>query len=149
MNQASGLLLDADVVADVRSDSPDPAVIKFLRLRRHQRLYLSVLTIGELYRLEQHAGGSGSGEEPGQDSGQEAGREWVDELQRRFPSNILPIDSAVAMERAPLAAVRGLDALDSLIAATALRHRLTVVCRDAGRFAELGLNVVTPFSRKS
>ena len=141
MNQASGLLLDTDVVADVRSGSPDPAVIKFLRLRRHQRLYLSVLTVGELYRLH--------GDASGQDPGQDPGRGWVEELQQRFPANILPIDSAVAVKWAPLAAVPGLDAIDSLIAATALRHRLTVVCRDAIRFAELGLNAVTPFSSTS
>lgn len=136
MNQASGLLLDTDVVVEVRSASPDPAVIKFLELRRHQRLYVSVLTVGDLYGLRRHA----------QDD-EESGRQWVEELRRRFPANILSIDSAVAVERASLA-VHDLAAIDSLIAATALRHRLTVVCRDVNRFAELGLNVITPYANK-
>lgn len=150
MNQASGLLLDTDVVADIRSSSPDPAVIKFLRLRRHQRLYLSVLTIGELYRLHGVGPGPASGDDSSAgESNHDPGCQWVEELRQRFPANILPIDAAVAVERAPLASVPGLDAMDSLIAATALRHRLTVVCRDVDRFAQLGLNVVTPFSSQS
>ncbi|GAB3520836.1 PIN domain-containing protein [Arthrobacter monumenti] len=137
MNQASGLLLDTDVVVEVRSASPDPSVIRFLELRRHQRLYVSVLTVGDLYGLHSH-----------EQADEESGRQWVEELRRRFPANILSIDPAVAAERGSLTSAPDLPPIDSLIAATALRHRLTVVCRDVNRFAELGLNVITPYAYK-
>ncbi len=43
---------------------------------------------------------------------------------------------------------RPMPLLDSMIAATALAHRLTVATRDTGHFRRAGVNVVDPFSAR-
>ncbi len=44
----SGMLLDSDVLAEIRKADPDPAVVAFLRRRSFRHMYISVLSIGEL-----------------------------------------------------------------------------------------------------
>ena len=48
---ASGLLLDSDVLAEIRKATPDPKVVAFLRRRAYKHLYISVLSVGELKGL--------------------------------------------------------------------------------------------------
>ena len=47
----SGMLLDSDVLAEIRKADPDPAVVAFLRRRSFRHMYISVLSIGELKGL--------------------------------------------------------------------------------------------------
>lgn len=72
-------------------------------------------------------------------------------LQSRFNSRILAVDASVA-ERwgrliAELAAMgKKAPAVDSLIAATALQHDLTLVTRNDTDFRSCGVTIVNPFS---
>ncbi|MBF4993158.1 hypothetical protein ITX31_03405 [Arthrobacter gandavensis] len=126
MSGPSGLLLDTPVVAEVRSGSPDRAVVEFLRRRSHLRVFVSALTVGELESTT-----------PG----------WLLELSSRFAENILPVDCEVALlwRTLPPPApedVRG--CLKTWLAATALARNLTVVTAEPEVFADCGARTVSP-----
>lgn len=64
-----------------------------------------------------------------------------------FENRILPVDIAVADQWGRLLARHGnIPAVDGLIAATALRHRLTVVTRNEKDFALTGVDLVNPWN---
>lgn len=131
--RARGLLLDTDVVAELRRENPDPAVVAFLQRRRRSRVYISALTLGELHALST------------QDSAL-AGRadSWLVELTERFAAYILPVDLQVAEAWAPLA-VQDVPAVESLIAATAVKHCLTVVSGNAEGYRRLSVEACDPW----
>jgi toxin FitB len=133
MSPPSGLLLDTGVVAELRSPQPDPAVVGFLHQRRHLRVYLSALTVGELHGLG------------GQDLRFHAVHGWLDELNERFAENILPVDSEVAAVWGQLAGRAEASAVETLLAATALHKNLAVVSRNAESYRQLGAPAVNPW----
>ncbi|MFJ2508776.1 PIN domain-containing protein [Arthrobacter citreus] len=129
MSGPSGLLLDTPVVAEVRSGSPDRAVVEFLRSRSHLRVFVSALTVGELESTT-----------PG----------WLWELSSRFAENILPVDHEVALlwRTLPPPApedVRG--GLKNWLAATAIARNLTVVTPEPEAFVACGAHAVSPFRK--
>ncbi|NKX50989.1 type II toxin-antitoxin system VapC family toxin, partial [Arthrobacter deserti] len=127
MSAPAGLLLDTGVVAELRSSQPHPAVVGFLRRRRHLRVYLSALTIGELHQLGRRG------------QRMPAVEGWLDELRERFAANILPVDAAVAARWGPLAGQAGATVTETLVAATALHKHLTVVSRNAESYLRLAV----------
>jgi predicted nucleic acid-binding protein len=70
-------------------------------------------------------------------------------LRSRFRGRILAVDEAIA-ERWGKLAMTGIKApaIDSLIAATALQHDLTLVTRNEVDFRFPGLMVVNPFTNE-
>jgi len=128
MSGPSGLLLDTPVLAEVRSGSPDPAVVGFLRSRSHLRVFVSALTVGELESAS-----------PG----------WLRELSSRFTANILPVDHEVALLWRTLPQPAPEDARGTLrtwLAATAIQHRLTIVTPDPEPYVACGAHAVSPFT---
>jgi predicted nucleic acid-binding protein len=125
----NGFLVDTNVVSEFnRRGVPDPGVRRWLEAADPEFLYVSVLTLGEI-RL---------GIELLQPGERRNRLEWwlAHDLLEWFEGRILPVDEAVA---GPLSMV------DALLAATALRHDLTVVSRNVGDFAIDGLKVVNPW----
>ena len=49
--KTSGILLDSDVLAEIRKATQDPRVVAFLRRRAWRHMYISVLSVGELKGL--------------------------------------------------------------------------------------------------
>lgn len=132
-------LIDTNVLSELRRKAPDPQVVRWMSQRPANTLHLSVLTLGELRK--------GIGALP---DGDRKNRllDWLEvELTAFFAGRILPIDAATADQwgRLMAHAARPLPAIDSLLAATALRHGLTLVTRNVKDFQHPSLAVINPW----
>lgn len=133
-------LIDTNVLSELRRREPDVRVVRWFAERPAGTLYLSVLTLGELRK--------------GIDALPESPRklallDWLEtELPMFFAGRILAIDSKVADRWGRLVAQAGrpLPAIDSLLAATALTHGLTLVTRNLKDFSHPDLTVLDPWS---
>lgn len=132
-------LLDTNVLSELRRKTPDAAVLEWFACRPASTLYLSVLTIGELRK----------GIEGVPDAKRRmALTDWLEtDLPAFFAGRILPVDTQVADRWGRLlsAAGRPLPAIDSLLAASAAQHGLSMVTRNSREFADLGLDVINPW----
>ena len=121
-------LVDTNVLSELRRRDPDANVVRWMADRPATTLHLSVLTVGELRK-----GVEGMAE------GARKRRllDWLEiELPMFFAGRILPVDAAVADRWGRLLAQAGrpLPAIDSLLAATALAHGLTLITRNLRDF---------------
>jgi predicted nucleic acid-binding protein len=66
-----------------------------------------------------------------------------------FGKRMFPIDLAIAKEAAGMRVVHGLSPNDSLIAATAKVHNLTLATRNTPDFAGTGIGLVNPWDFKA
>jgi predicted nucleic acid-binding protein len=129
-------LLDTNVVSELSKRAPAAQVVGWLG--GDPDCALSVLTIGELRRGIRML----RGRDPVRARRLDA---WVDELHADYRTRVLPVDAAVAEEWAALPADRTLPVVDSLIAATARVHGLTIATRNVRDFAGLDVRVFNPF----
>jgi predicted nucleic acid-binding protein len=133
-------LLDTNVLSELRRKTPNPGVVEWFAQRPASTLYLSVLTLGELRK-----GVEGIADA----SRRTALLDWLEaELPRFFTGRILPVDAQVADRwgRLVAAANRPVPAIDSLLAATAAHHGLSLVTRNVRDFANLGLEIINPWT---
>ena len=69
----------------------------------------------------------------------------VDGIETTFADRVLPVDMAVARFWGELSASRSLPAIDTLIAATAMVHRLTLVTRNTRNGELTGVLLIDPW----
>lgn len=73
---------------------------------------------------------------------------WYEKrVKTTFQDRILPVDLRIAETCAQLHATRTRPYRDSLLAATALVHGLTVVTRNTADFADAGLKLLNPWNQ--
>jgi toxin FitB len=138
----SGFLLDTNCISELVSPRPEPRVLEWMGATDESLLYLSVLTVGE---IRKGMAGLPQGKRRTQLE------TWLDvDLPVRFAKRILAIDSGVADRWGWITAQaksRGktLPVIDSLLAATALHHNLTVVSRNMSDFVETQVPVLNPW----
>lgn len=70
---------------------------------------------------------------------------WLVDLQQRFADRILPIDRDTALHWGHLGIHQPISVADGLIAATTLRHGLTLVTRNTDDFAPHNIPTINPF----
>lgn len=131
-------LIDTCVFSEYKKPVPETKVLDWLAAQPDNTIYLSVLTFGEL--------------EKGIIRMPESVRKrqltlFLDDLQVRYGSNILDLDLRVMRRWAAMIARletkgRPMPVIDSLIAATALEHNLTIVTRNDADFADTGAEVL-------
>ena len=139
----SGFLLDTNVVSDLRKPRPNVGLTAWIASADEQKLFLSVLTIGEL-RI-------GIAVQP--DAKKRAALEtWlISDMLSRFAGRILAFDLDVAQQwgriegRARLGSGK-LPVVDSQLAATALFHGLTLVTNNEADFSRTGASVLNPWT---
>jgi len=133
-------LVDTNVLSELRRREPNPRVVEWFTQRPSTTLFLSVLTLGELRKGIQLI-----------PDGERRLRllDWLEaELPKFFAGRILAVDASVADRwgRLQADAGRSVPAVDSLLAATALHHGLSLVTRNVRDFMYSGLEVVNPWS---
>lgn len=132
-------LIDTNVLSELRRREPDVKVVQWFSERPAGTLYLSVLTLGELRK--------GIDALP-QSQRKLALLDWLEtELPMFFAGRILAVDLVVADRWGRLQAQAGrpLPAIDSLLAATALTHGLTLITRNLRDFQHADLQVLDPW----
>ena len=136
-------LIDTNVISELRNDkTADRGVIEFMSTvtAKEQRCYLSVITVGELHM------GAAKIQHRGDTKQFIKLNEWIDSMLKLYGDFILPIDQEVSLIWAALRVPHHENALDKLIAATALSHSLTLVTRNTKDFAKTGVPLFNPFS---
>ena len=133
-------LLDTNVLSETRKKNADAGVIAFLQATDSSALYVSVLSIGELLkgialkRRSDRAAAKGLAE-------------WLEGLEAGFADRILPIDAATARLWGDWSSDRPRPVIDTLLAATAARHSLTLVTRNTRDVSGLPVQVRNPWAR--
>ena len=132
-------LIDTNALSELKKRRPHPGVVRWFTDHSASALHLSVLTLGELRK--------GIDAMP-EGSRKVAFRAWLEtEVPAYFAGRILDIDARVADRWGKLCAEAGrpLPAIDSLLAATALVHGLTLVTRNLADFDLPWLRIVNPW----
>jgi predicted nucleic acid-binding protein len=140
-------LVDTNVLSEMRKASRtkassakmDPSVRRWVNSVSALDLHLSVITILELERgfhlLKR--------KDPAQ---AEVIRLWVrSRVLPSFDGRILSVDLAVAQRCAAFPTPNPIEDRDSLIAATALVHGMTVVTRNVSHFQLTGVSIINPW----
>lgn len=135
-------LLDTNVISETVKVRPHPSLIEWLASTPLSDLYLSVVTFGEVeYEVEQLT-------DPAKRLHLRA---WVNGmLLPDYGGRILPVTQGVMVEWAQLVLRSGktpgqLPKMDSLLAATALHHKLTLVTRNTTDFETFGVSLLNPW----
>ncbi len=139
---ALSYLIDTNVLAELRKGPRANAkVLAWFSSLADEELYLSVLVIGEIRRgLE-----AIRDRDPGRAAA--LGR-WLTRLVADHAERLLSVDLAVAEEWGRLAASRSASVVDTLLAATARVHGLTLATRNVRDVAWTGVECINPFEEQ-
>ena len=132
-------LLDTNIISEVRKGSRcDRNVAAWYGGVREEELFLSVLVLGEIRQgLERLR--------PRDARHAAALEQWLGEVIEAFGDRILPVDDKVAQRWGRMNARRVYPVIDSLLAATADAHNLTLVTRNTSDLKGSGVRCVNPF----
>ncbi|MDB9308027.1 type II toxin-antitoxin system VapC family toxin [Aphanizomenon sp. CS-733/32] len=136
-------LLDTCLISELVAKQPNQKVLDWVDAQMPERLYLSVITIGEIAKGICKLTPS---------KRKESLSTWLNEtLPNRFENRILTLDVFTMVLWGNLVGQleqngRPLPAMDSLIAAIALQHSLSLVTRNEKDFAGTGVVIINPWS---
>lgn len=135
-------LLDTCVISELVKKEPHPSVIRWMDAGDESKMYLSVLTLGEIIK--------GINKLPNGDR-REKLQSWVtNDLVQRFGSRLLEIDAEISMAWGAMLGEaerlgEKLPVVDSLIAASANVHDLIVVTRNVKDMERCRTKVFNPW----
>ncbi|WP_128255755.1 type II toxin-antitoxin system VapC family toxin [Falsirhodobacter deserti] len=132
-------ILDTNVISAARRPERAPHIAAWLARQPEDRLFLSVITLGEIAR------GIGL-QQPRNPEFAHDLRVWLDRTLTLFSDRILPFTAEDARLWGQLSARIGHDGADLMIAATALVHDATVVTGNVDDFAPTGCRTENPFT---
>jgi predicted nucleic acid-binding protein len=138
----TGFLLDTNVPSELTRAKSDSHVEKWLEDVDDEQVFLSVVSLGEIFK--------GLTILP-ESKRRTQLQQWVDETLRPwFQGRVLPVNESIAERWGILSGEcqskgRPLKVAGGLIAATALEHDLTVVTRNVRDFSNVGVSVLNPW----
>lgn len=132
-------LLDTNIVSELRKrDRADAGLRRWIETVDGDALALSVLVLGEIrlgiLRLRRR--------DP--DAAEHLAA-WLVRLERAYRGRVLPVDASVTETWAHFNAIRTLPVIDSLMAATAAVHGLTLVTRNVSDLEGVDVPLLDPF----
>lgn len=136
-------LLDTCLISELAKSKPDEKVVDWVLSENEAGFYVSILTFGELHKGIEKLPESKKKDEL---------RSWIeDELKNRFQNRIIDIDMRVSILWGKIQCIaekkgNPIPAIDSLIAATALAHDLTVVTRNVSDMEQSGVRLLNPWA---
>jgi predicted nucleic acid-binding protein len=134
-------LLDTNVISEPKQKTPNAQVLEWLDAQDESKLFLSVLTVGEIRkgitRLE-------SGKKKAELE------EWLEKLRNRFARRLLPMSEKTFLIWGRICGDfenKGIvrSALDSLLEATALEHDLILVTRNVKNLQNSQVTILNPW----
>lgn len=132
-------LVDTNVVSEVRkSTRADRQVLAWWDSVQTSRMYLHVLTIGEIHR------GIVLLRETDPNQARFLGI-WLKGLCRYFRQRLVTVDLPASLIWAEIQSRRTMPHVDALIAASAIRHDLTLVTRNVRDIEDTGVRFLNPF----
>ena len=135
-------LIDTNVLSEVRKKKKaNKGVRKFIEsaINHDEKLYVSVITIGELRRGVELIRYRGDVRQAN------LLERWLELVLTEYKDYVLSFDEATAQLWGALRAPNHEHATDKQIAATAVIYGLTVVTRNVKDFAKTGAKVLNPF----
>ncbi len=136
------ILLDTCIISETIKPEPNQRVLTWLDTVEEEALYLSVISLGELYRgIELLPEGEK----------QTALFIWFEELRERFTGRILDIDGETMITWARLSAGlkksgEPMPLMDSLISACALRYGALLATRNTRDYKRTGMPLFDPWT---
>lgn len=132
-------LIDTNILSELRKGKKcDPNVLKWAKDTTNDRHYISVLSLGEIRKgierlrrksLDQCL----------------VFENWLITLRTEYETNILTVTDRIGDQWGHMMAKQTKPAIDGLLAATALTHKLTMVTRNVNDFKDTGIEVINPF----
>ena len=135
-------LLDTCLISEFVKPRPEQRVQDWLNGLDSRRAYLSVVTLGEIQR--------GISEKPASNRRTEL-EMWLNEaLVVQFEDRILSLDQETFKTWGQMVALlkrqgKPMSVMDSLIAATAIRHKMVLATRNVSDFEHVGLSIFNPW----
>jgi len=136
-------LIDTTIISEVRKGRRcDPNVAAWFRDVPDDALFLSVLVVGEIRQGIERL-------RPRNPRQAQALEHWLEELLQSFGDRILPVDEKVAQNWGRVTRSRVFPVIDSLLAATAEAHGLTLATRDVKDLECSGVRCLNPFELRA
>lgn len=132
-------LVDTNIISELRKGNRcNPGVRSWVGGTLPDSLFVSVLTLGEIVKGIQRIRRRDT-------RAATSLQDWLDGVVAEYADRILIVDHAVAEEWGRLNADDPLPTIDSLLAATAIVHSMTLVTRNVRDFARTGVPCINPF----
>jgi toxin FitB len=132
-------LIDTNVISEVgKGRRCDRQVAEWYRGVSDDDLFLSVLVVGEIRQGIERL----RARNPRRAQTLE---KWLEDLLESFGDRVLPVDQKVAQNWGRLNARSSFPVVDSLLAATAEAHGLTLVTRNLKDIERSGVRCINPF----
>jgi predicted nucleic acid-binding protein len=132
-------LIDTNIISEIRKgERCDSHVAAWFALIDDHDIYLSVLVLGEIRKGVERARRTDAAQA-------RAFEKWLSTIKESYGERILPIDQMVADEWGRMSAIRPVPTVDTLLAATAKVHRMTLATRNVADVTGLGADVMNPF----
>jgi predicted nucleic acid-binding protein len=136
-------LIDTCVLSECVKKSPNPLIAQWFNQQQTEQLFISSLTLAELkkgiYKIEYS-----------QPERYKKLQDWLYKIEMKFYLRLLPVNDPVLSTWAKLSANaelhgKKLAVIDSLIAATALEFKLSLVTRNTRDFEYTGVKLLNPW----